>query len=499
MSKNTTPTGFKTSPFFSWSPRLRSDDNEKKRSPRHSPGSPHNTGIATRQSSPSLPDVAFAGRQRSPCSSNAGRVVRNKSYTTIRPLPGPAHSSPDLTAAALSSKISCESICSGQASSRASSISSRARRLLRLSDSEPRVTEILESDVYPTQEPRPGFVWFEEAPHEWRQIKEHKLRAARSRRHRSSEMSSASDSTVRRGSTAEDSSSETDQSSRGRLRAKDGRPGPSTLSKRSFYQRTKRKIRQQVERLPPSDGETDLDYVQGYPMSSVNMNTSTTRYILEKAASLLGEEQGRRQSESSGAPSPSGSSRDSASYRRHIHSDQRSPALSHTSSILKVIMGHPPSNTPNPEALYGGKNSTDYFKVEISDPDGPTFLPSEARRVNTPPLRETRPRSGAKRPRGFFFDYSNPGGQLLGSGEDQEGVPAPFVGKNLPDSGPPASPDWYRTCIEIEDSIEEEKQFDLNVPEHLPGSPLCPLSPLHKSGGKGICVYHGRRKTNSFE
>ncbi|KAK3111787.1 hypothetical protein LTR53_012615 [Teratosphaeriaceae sp. CCFEE 6253] len=36
--------------------------------------------------------------------------------------------------------------------------------------------------------------------------------------------------------------------------------------------------------------------------------------------------------------------------------------------------------------------------------------------------------------------------------------------------------------------------FELNVPEHLPGSPLCPLSPKHKSGGKAICPIHGRRK-----
>ncbi|KAK3071238.1 hypothetical protein LTR53_008989 [Teratosphaeriaceae sp. CCFEE 6253] len=36
--------------------------------------------------------------------------------------------------------------------------------------------------------------------------------------------------------------------------------------------------------------------------------------------------------------------------------------------------------------------------------------------------------------------------------------------------------------------------FELNVPEHLTGSPLCPLSPKHKSGGKAICPIHGRRK-----
>lgn len=34
----------------------------------------------------------------------------------------------------------------------------------------------------------------------------------------------------------------------------------------------------------------------------------------------------------------------------------------------------------------------------------------------------------------------------------------------------------------------------LDIPEHLPSSPLCPMHPKHKSGGKGICPYHGRRR-----
>ncbi|KAI7372120.1 hypothetical protein KC354_g23 [Hortaea werneckii] len=37
--------------------------------------------------------------------------------------------------------------------------------------------------------------------------------------------------------------------------------------------------------------------------------------------------------------------------------------------------------------------------------------------------------------------------------------------------------------------------FELDVPDHLPNSPLCPLSSRHRSGGKGICPLHGRRKS----
>ena len=36
--------------------------------------------------------------------------------------------------------------------------------------------------------------------------------------------------------------------------------------------------------------------------------------------------------------------------------------------------------------------------------------------------------------------------------------------------------------------------FELNIPEHLPSSPICPKYPKHPSGGTGICPYHGRQR-----
>lgn len=41
----------------------------------------------------------------------------------------------------------------------------------------------------------------------------------------------------------------------------------------------------------------------------------------------------------------------------------------------------------------------------------------------------------------------------------------------------------------------EPASFVLQLPEHLPNSLLCPKNPLHKSGGKGICPSHGRRRS----
>jgi hypothetical protein len=42
--------------------------------------------------------------------------------------------------------------------------------------------------------------------------------------------------------------------------------------------------------------------------------------------------------------------------------------------------------------------------------------------------------------------------------------------------------------------------FDIETPDHLPSSPLCPMNPKHKSGGIGICAHHGsasREKSDS--
>lgn len=40
-----------------------------------------------------------------------------------------------------------------------------------------------------------------------------------------------------------------------------------------------------------------------------------------------------------------------------------------------------------------------------------------------------------------------------------------------------------------------KNDFEFDMPEHLPNSPMCPANVNHKSGGTGVCVYHGRRKS----
>jgi parafibromin len=116
--------------------------------------------------------------------------------------------------------------------------------------------------------------------------------------------------------------------------------------------------------------------------------------------------------------------------------------------------------------------------------------------------------------RGFFFDLS--------PAIDE---PKPDVEKSAPTSASQSLPtsagsysvskhksgghaqgirDWWEANTKLSNvggkSTAAEKralkstksQFELNMVEHLPNSPLCPKNPKHKSGGTGICVYHGR-------
>ena len=48
----------------------------------------------------------------------------------------------------------------------------------------------------------------------------------------------------------------------------------------------------------------------------------------------------------------------------------------------------------------------------------------------------------------------------------------------------------------VDDEIDDETQlgFEIDVPDHYPNSPLCPLHPKHKSGGNAICPLHRRKR-----
>ncbi|RDI77239.1 hypothetical protein Vi05172_g12795 [Venturia inaequalis] len=154
---------------------------------------------------------------------------------------------------------------------------------------------------------------------------------------------------------------------------------------------------------------------------------------------------------------------------------------------------------------------------------GPTLghLPVEASRVTTPPTPTPNEPTLKKKQkkRKYFWDSFYPRGPDRDSTKastkdsDQASVtsdrwhtqfPMPQDASITRAKNTAGSQDWYRIRMDQimgEDDgddeakdIEDLRMFEWDLPEHLPSSPLCPLHPKNSSKGKGVCVYHGRKK-----
>ena len=234
----------------------------------------------------------------------------------------------------------------------------------------------------------------------------------------------------------------------------------------------------------------------------VDHRTKTfTEEVLERATSIL-----RDLSDISLTPSSHATSNSNKSSRSIFSWYTKTASLTpfysgianSSSSSIHARMGNVPPTTPTlARATYIGSDSNQYFCVEISDPDGPSYLPSEARRIHPPPAP---PSMRANRRRGFFVDDPAPHETAL--------TPSPVMVESRPRASCERSKlgssgtDWYRVKLaadEIKDS-NHFYSFELNVPDHLPSSPLCPKHPKHhRTGGKGVCPYHGRNKALPLE
>ena len=103
---------------------------------------------------------------------------------------------------------------------------------------------------------------------------------------------------------------------------------------------------------------------------------------------------------------------------------------SYTSSQINMRMGPQPANTPDEQATYKVKRSPsaeteEFLKVDISIRGGTSYLPSEARRIQTPPLPEETQDGRLK---GFFFDYNAPRSEGSRDGPD--------LGSSVPGGNP---------------------------------------------------------------
>ena len=239
--------------------------------------------------------------------------------------------------------------------------------------------------------------------------------------------------------------------------------------KEGLYCRTKRVLGLKRDSTNPTDG--------------VSQSRDSTAAVLDRVSSNLRDIATKRLLPSSAKTSVSDLS--IAAPRRHRY--RPSSIYSATSSIRERMMGTPPVSTPDPEELYTESRSHRRLAMGLDEDDSPNFLPSEARRVTTPPLRDGS--TGNARPRGFFFDYHAQQVQNFATDNPSQHQTTERVG-SVSDT------EWYRRELDtIESESNSVEEFVASVPEHLPNSPLCPRHAKHRSRGKGVCPYHGKNTT----
>ncbi len=234
------------------------------------------------------------------------------------------------------------------------------------------------------------------------------------------------------------------------------------------------------------------------------------------------------------------------SYDKSSKQDLIEAGDSFTTSQWDLRMGGQPNNTPDERAMYKVRRSPsaeseEFLRVDISIRGGTSYLPSEARRIHTPPLPGEGP--NGKR-RGFFFDYNAPQASTaheisrksaprlelpthIGKIPRRSTSQAPTVPEQTPNPSKRSTRqdlsgvrvktrEWYdRELAQLDSSSEinerhstavakrpglergrsmtnrsgisiaecqkrkEEEMLDYDIPDHLPNSPLCPRHPTY--------------------
>ncbi|KAF2226203.1 hypothetical protein BDZ85DRAFT_76987 [Elsinoe ampelina] len=146
---------------------------------------------------------------------------------------------------------------------------------------------------------------------------------------------------------------------------------------------------------------------------------------------------------------------------------------------------------------YLASDGKQYPRMYLTSPSSPSFLPSEMRRVNTPPVRQVASAGGT---RGIGRNFA------LGTNQTNESeeslVSPPERRRRKEKQSPPIDRpgdeqrDFFRMRIDqvLNTPDEQTAGFSFDIPDHLPSSPLCPLHPKHHGGQKLICPMHGRAK-----
>ncbi|KAG8669071.1 hypothetical protein FPOAC1_008458 [Fusarium poae] len=132
------------------------------------------------------------------------------------------------------------------------------------------------------------------------------------------------------------------------------------------------------------------------------------------------------------------------------------------------------------------------LKVRVNCVDSP-YPGGEARRIKTPPLTEG---TASGRPRSFFAEtvaHADVGEVDIQASLSRRHSLQTIRHKSYA----PDTIEWWERIPKQpvrRNPLQGSATFEFKLPEHLPSSPMCPANEKHVGGGKGVCVYHGRRK-----
>ena len=160
-----------------------------------------------------------------------------------------------------------------------------------------------------------------------------------------------------------------------------------------------------------------------------------------------------------------------------------------SSSLGRHHLGQKPLDIPSSRQWYTLTNNRKHRYVDPINLNAPVFLPSKAIRISIPHRSFASP-TDKGRSQSNFFDFSAPSSTKISQLNSKRIKASTKVRSSTPSSDSV----WFRVRVEDSEDPSSRDEFDQNIPDHLPSSPLCPRHYKHPSGGTGDCMMHRRNK-----
>ena len=253
------------------------------------------------------------------------------------------------------------------------------------------------------------------------------------------------------------------------------------LSRRFSLRGKLSKAEKDISGLSAEGSRSNLSPIHNLSHSTA-LRPNKTASVLQRVTSILSKTEAERSSRNTASPklvlnksdfstrlNGNGEPRPPISFLTSGATTARTPAVSYTSSQRELRLGAVPTGTPEANATYRVGNKV-YFKVDISVRGGTSYLPSEARRIHTPPLPgEEVHVQGPLGPNGHRYVKMKP---RAGGYYELPATRPPNMSRAL-------TRDWYDVQLALLESearpaLDHDLPVDYDIPEHLPSSPLCP-------------------------